>query len=240
MKPALGAALNRAHPQLRGLIAWWPLWEGSGNRAVDIVGQQHGTFGATTASPTWAGGRNGTALSFDGGDDVDCGTDARFDALAAFTVTAWVNSASLAAVQTIFGADEPSGTTPPILCRIVNTSGQPNMFADTSTGQPGLSGTTSAVVVGVWAHLAWRFNGANFHVFKNAIQDATTVAATGTTDAVDGKIRLGAWSSSGTLTHKMNGRVSDVRFYNRALTTAEIRQIMLDPWAPFARTFSIF
>ncbi len=48
---------------LAELVAYWPLDEGSGTTAVDVVGGHDGTIGGTAS---WVTGQNGLALDFDG------------------------------------------------------------------------------------------------------------------------------------------------------------------------------
>jgi len=48
---------------LAELVAYWPLNEGSGTTAVDVVGGHDGVIGGTA---NWVPGMNGLALDFDG------------------------------------------------------------------------------------------------------------------------------------------------------------------------------
>ncbi|MHC4325139.1 MAG: hypothetical protein ACYSUX_12820, partial [Planctomycetota bacterium] len=55
-----------------GLVAYWPLDEGTGTTTADISG--NGNNGTFVDAPAWVSGKFGGALDFDGIDDVvDCG-----------------------------------------------------------------------------------------------------------------------------------------------------------------------
>ena len=72
---------------LDGLVAWWKFDETNGSKAYDSSGNGHD--GNLSGGPTWATGKIGGALSFDGGDDyvvtdVTTGLD--------FSVSTWVKT----------------------------------------------------------------------------------------------------------------------------------------------------
>src|SRR4051812_42490684 len=68
VKPAF-PRLRRGHPLARGLSRAWLLGEGSGDKALDLSGNDaHGT---TSASNLWAGGQSGWALGCAGGAHAD-------------------------------------------------------------------------------------------------------------------------------------------------------------------------
>lgn len=55
-------------PNKLGLVGYWSFAEGTGTKATDFSGN-HNT-GTLTNGPTWANGKRGKALSFDGSGDV--------------------------------------------------------------------------------------------------------------------------------------------------------------------------
>src|ERR1700676_1649263 len=65
IKPSLGSQINRGHPLAHDLASFWALNESGGLAAKDAAGINHG---AISASVPWVGGKNGSALSFDGVD----------------------------------------------------------------------------------------------------------------------------------------------------------------------------
>src|ERR1700730_680247 len=65
IKPSLGSQINRGHPLAHDLASFWAFNESGGRIAKDAAGINHG---AISASVPWGGGKNGSALSFDGVD----------------------------------------------------------------------------------------------------------------------------------------------------------------------------
>jgi len=81
-----------------GLIARWPLDEGTGMQALDVIGDAHGTLSAIGGAlePTWTSGHRGSALMFAGdGDRVLTGLHDQLNNLPAFTLSAWVRPTAL-------------------------------------------------------------------------------------------------------------------------------------------------
>lgn len=65
-QPGVADLLDRSSAKARGLIAFWPLNDGAGLIARDLVGSNHGTL---VGGPTWGIGENGRAVVFDGAND---------------------------------------------------------------------------------------------------------------------------------------------------------------------------
>ncbi len=60
-KPMMGTPIDISHP-LSDFVAFWPMWEGSGNKVYDLSGNGNtGIFDATNP-PTWVPGKFGSAL----------------------------------------------------------------------------------------------------------------------------------------------------------------------------------
>ncbi|MFA5813978.1 MAG: hypothetical protein WC862_05735, partial [Patescibacteria group bacterium] len=66
VSPAYGAITIRPALNL-GLVGYWAMDEGAGNKAYDQSGNWN--TGTASGSPAWADGKLGKALSFDGTDD---------------------------------------------------------------------------------------------------------------------------------------------------------------------------
>lgn len=76
-KPMLGQQINWAHPLSKDLLGYWVMNEGSGNKVFDLTGNgNHGTFQANTA---WATGTFGACIeSIDQGDYVSLASSITF------------------------------------------------------------------------------------------------------------------------------------------------------------------
>ena len=93
---ALAAGSEPPPPPPDGLVAYWPLDEGSGSVAGDVSpGSDHP---GTIHGATWTTGMVGTALQFDGVDDtvrVAHSPELAFTASNSYTIAAWVKPSSL-------------------------------------------------------------------------------------------------------------------------------------------------
>ncbi|HET9665868.1 MAG TPA: LamG-like jellyroll fold domain-containing protein, partial [Desertimonas sp.] len=193
-----------------GLVAAYAFEEGSGTAANDASG--NGKNG-TISGASWATGRNGTGLSFDGTDDhVALGSLGTFYNTA-FTLEAWVQKTTAKKDVGIVGSWTGSG---------------PMLWVDHLAGHhyTTLGGSLSSYLdsgqspdVGQWQHLAATFDGTTAHYYVNGVSVASRVVigSVGTSDTW----RIGAYGASpgGFL----DGVVDDVRVYSRALSAGEIQ-----------------
>ena len=85
-----------------GLVGWWPLNEGTGTVAYDRSGQgNNGTWSGTPSSPIgisyYTTGKIGSAAGYFNGNDnrLTIGTQPVYDFTGPFTISMWINPASL-------------------------------------------------------------------------------------------------------------------------------------------------
>ena len=206
------------------LIAWWKFDETSGNTAADSSSYgYHGTLtGNIAAGSGWTGGKVGGALQFNGSNDyVNMPNDTNFDT-SERTVCLWFNQNSLTSAGTsqyMFS----SGT------------GSPNRFYmkvdnDDQRCQVGNSGpgevyVRDVVSAGVWYHVALTYtldaSGNTARVYFNGGSSSNTASGfnlSGASNVTVGSFRDGS-------SNWFNGKVDDVRVYNRALSADEIKAI---------------
>ena len=79
-----------------GAAAAYAFNDGTGTTAADASG--HSLTGTLVNGPTWAAGKYGSAVSFDGVDDfVDLGNPAALQITGSMTISGWINSAAFPA-----------------------------------------------------------------------------------------------------------------------------------------------
>jgi ferric-dicitrate binding protein FerR (iron transport regulator) len=212
---AAGVELRpRALPSDPSLIGHWKLDEGRGALLLD---SSWGANDGTVTGATWAPGRHGAALRFDGSDGqaVIAG---RFPfPRNALTVAAWVRHESLPgkvqryvvvrsdvdlAVLRHDGADRPRQ-----LDFFVNAGGFRHLRAN------------DALVTGAWTHVAATWDGQVQRLFLNG----TEAARQDTAGALAAKEAGVVWL--GVPREPMHGLIDDVRLYNRALSDKEIAEL---------------
>ncbi|MFC7590556.1 LamG-like jellyroll fold domain-containing protein [Nonomuraea antimicrobica] len=205
-------------PTVTGLVAAYGMDAGTGAAVADASG--NGNDG-TAAATTWASGKYGQALSFNGTSSwvtvADSGSLRLTDGM---TLMAWVRPSSVTGWRTVvmkeFGAD---------LAYAIMGSGSsgPGAFIHTSSGAN--APAPANLPLDAWSHVAATYDGATLRMFVNGAQVATNPTGgdlrTGTSP-----LRIGGNSGSG---EYFSGLIDEVRVYNKALTPAQITTDMNTP-----------
>jgi len=231
-KPKPGVMLNPLHPLSRGLVGQWMFNEGAGSRAYDISGKgNHGTLtnmAPNTQGSGWGGSKFGGGLEFDGVNDyVDCGNDASLRNHASMTVSFWMNYN--------FTTDFQYG--------IISHFNGNNVGNENRIGidyydriivwyQMGGSGGNiftplfGTVVDGVWHHVTVVLTNGFQQIYINGVPSGDTGTIVANLDGGTQPLYIGdTWGLD-----NFNGSIDSVRFYNRALSAAEAKQLYHDPF----------
>ncbi|PIO00515.1 hypothetical protein COT72_00365, partial [archaeon CG10_big_fil_rev_8_21_14_0_10_43_11] len=202
-----------------GLVGYWALDEGVGGVAEDASG--NGNDG-TIFSATWASGYAGNALSFDGSTSYVNIPALDLSAFSAMTISAWIKPDDItsnvyyeivrqqnAALDWLL-AFQNSGT---ILSFGLN--------AGASYNELDVSIDADDFVDGQWHLITAVYNGSGKSLYvDNALiganSDSGTIAFGADTHYI-GRYPLGS--------EYFDGLIDDVKFWNRALSAAEVRQL---------------
>ena len=198
-------------------LAHWRLDETTGHVAADSMGSNHGrVFGAAY----WTVGQLLSALEFDGTNDyVEVPNASIFQVTSALSVTAWVKADSWptghrVAVVLRKGEGNPNNWQFSIrdgrLSLMLDVGDESGILGDTTLG------------TGRWYHVAATWDGTTVKLYRDGLIDNGSgdvrAAPIGTDDR---NLYLGGRGG----TDKLDGVLDDVRFYDRALSAAEIRVI---------------
>ncbi len=198
-----------------GPVADYPLDEGEGTVAHDVSGGAHeGTLSAEGVS--WAPGRYGTALKFDGAKG--CVTVPDSEALRLreeFTLEAWVRpEGELLHLPAITKQAE---TFPAYALGIgFNTAGKAEGQIGTEAKSHTDIASTASLEANVWQHEALTFDGTKLKLYVNGELVATKPVEK-TNSAALGALEIGCSASQ-----HFKGRIDEVRIYNRALEAGEV------------------
>ena len=202
-----------------GLVGWWKFDEMDGTIAYDSSG--NGNDGTFVGNPQWVPGKINGALDFDGTDDNVYAASVQLSTNA-FTVALWFNSSS--------GLGTSSTRQDLLYWQVGN--GRPHVtFNRSGTGEiglwPNVGGdiqgpltTTHSWAAGTWYHIAATFDGNSFKIYVNGNAE-NAVQSPGTHSAASGLL-------IGCRTNQRNyfeGKIDDVRLYDKALTEAEIKRL---------------
>jgi len=208
-----------APPVSTGLVAAYGFDEGAGASSADATGLGH-TLAVGGAAWT-TGGKNGSALSFNGTSARATVADANdLDLTGAMTLEAWVYpNAVSSGWRTILHKE----------------TDRFYLFASSSVSGPATGGTFGSSNVNAfggaglaavtWTHLAGTYDGTTVKVYVNGVL-AGSAPASGSIGVSGSPLSIGGTAAYG---EYFNGRIDDVRIYNRALSAAEIQQDMATP-----------
>jgi len=107
--------------------------------------------------------------------------------------------------------------------------------ADSTSGKPAIGGTfaspllgTGALTANTWVHLAGTYDGATLRLYLNGVQ-VNSRAETGPIATSTNPLHIGGDSIYG---QYFQGRIDEVRIYNRALSAPEIQRDINTPITP--------
>jgi len=189
-----------------GMVAYW---RGEAD-ARDSVGTHHGTFysGASVTPPSIAPGLIGNAFSFDGAVDVHLPYVADLEP-AQITIEAWIYpTVADGNFQTIITRPRGVGEFPAWALGLRNG----DLYFYTSQGP---IGGYEHVPLNQWTHVAATSDGTNRAIYMNGVrlgQDGSGILKYDQPGPV-------------TLGNSFAGRVDEISFYNRALTSNEVAAI---------------
>ena len=230
-----------------GLVGYWSMDDGTGTTATDLgLGASNGAFTNTSGSP-WITSSLPNAITFgnpaagslDGNNDYVRIPSTVVATNDSFSACGWVNFNSTAitgtgASQTLLSVDpqaSPGGTQVSgfmlqyrgdmsgrfgfTMYRTNSTSGTQDTVVATAFGRP--SNAT-------WYHLCATYNAATsaMNLYVNGTSYGPTTHST-TWNATGNTIIGSDWV--GSRQHYLNGKMDDVRMYNRALSSTEVSSL---------------
>jgi hypothetical protein len=216
--PVAVTVTNTAAP-VQGLVAGFGFEDGSGTAATDSSGNNNN---GTISGATWTtGGRIGSALDFDGTNDVVTIADANsLDLAGAMTLSAWVRPDTLNGLwRTVLY--KQLGRDPAYALYAQEREPLPMAEMTVGSAAPKVLGPTQ-LPVAAWSHLAYTYDGSAQRLFVNGTQVAS-VPRTGAATASTGNLTIGGNS---VFSEWFDGLIDEVRVYNRALPSAEIQADM--------------
>jgi prepilin-type N-terminal cleavage/methylation domain-containing protein len=197
-----------------GLVGYWPMNEGTGSSTIDQSGNGN--------SGTWSGtpiGSNGTyytggivgsyAGDFNGSNTyVNMGYPSILFP-ASFTISLWINPASIANSPFLIGSGNSSGWDLYILTnqgvRLLNISG------GSVTGYNGITLNT-------WSFIVATYSGGTVTIYQNG---SKAISGSLTVGTPNGAFTIGDNSTKGS-SNVFNGSIDDVRLYASVLSPAEV------------------
>lgn len=210
---ALLCGLTAFGAEQAGLVGYWAMDETTGRTAEDSSGYaQHGVLTNMSGS-VWVTGRMGGALSLDGLNDMVVVADSDvLDLGNTFTFAAWINPRSYANFGRILNKGSVAGSRYDLA--LAGSAIQLKTSVDYTT-ETGLIGLNS------WQHVAVTYDGGTLRVYVQGVERANASLAI----AIAPSTAPLYFGNLATLTRPLDGKLDEVRIYNRALTPHEIETL---------------
>jgi hypothetical protein len=235
LKPTRGILLNKSHPLARGLFGCWLMNEGTGIKIYDSSGNRARYLGDFLNNVSWAAGKSGRSLHFDGSDDIvklqiwDGGPKVTLFARVKF-------EEAIGNIEQITAADSDVTGLRTFQFRR-NATGVLRFIVFVNNSPIGISGNTT-LTTAVWWDVVGVNDGTKSHVYVNGIEDATPVA-TGSMDtdaagwAIGGRARKTDWSDAFYIADELEGNIEFLMRWDRVLSASEIALLHREPFCMF-------
>jgi chitodextrinase len=214
-----------------GLLAAYAFNEASGSSAGDASGG--GLTGTLTNGAGWGVGRNSGGLSLDGSNDyVELGNPAALQLTGSMTVSAWVNPTAFPRDDAAIVSKRTSSKIGYQLDTTVDRGTRTVGFKLTSsTGGTMFRYGATTLQAGTWYFVTGVYDAATsqMHVYVNGQLDDGVLLGTVTASQQNSTANVNIGRRPGSNNFNFNGRIDDVRIYNRALTAADVLADMNTP-----------
>ena len=222
LKTLLSSLFPQTQAQTSGLVGHWTFNEGSGTTANDSSGNNN--TGTLVNGPIWTTGKIGQALNFDGVNDYvevrDAGVSIPSLAFGTgpFSVSFWIKVTSPEDFDILIGARRNYGW------QLQDRATFLRFFINDSVGSDTIDSTINPFD-NAWHHIVGLRDGTNLRLYIDSIAQ-TPVADTlrNTDEAPLPGLRFGAGGAVFADSFH-GGLIDEVRIYNRALTTDEIKRL---------------
>jgi hypothetical protein len=211
------------------LVSLWKFDEGIGGLAYDSAGDNDGII----TGATWASGQINDALDFDGdGDYVNAQNDSSLN-VDAFTISAWVyreqkSGESQHIIDKCQGGNSDGG----YVLR-AGDNGRITVYLSNGDGSK-LSPTFTAsnsIPEKTWVHIVATSNGGvinsgDIKIYYDAVEQSGSESNYGLSLGSNTKnLLIGTYRATPGTMNKWNGKIDDVRIYNRVLSTEEVERL---------------
>ena len=202
-----------------GLVAAYGFDEGSGTTVADASGNGHN---GTTSNTTWATGKFGKALQFNGtGALVTIPNATALQLSTGMTLEAWVNPSAVTSTweDVIYKGNDN------YYLEATSTNASKPDAGLIAGGSYADAVGTAKLTANTWAYLTETYDGSTLRLYVNGTQVAST-AHTGTIATSTNSLQIGGDTI---YSQYFAGLIDEVRIYNVALTAAQIQSDMATP-----------
>lgn len=227
-KPIWNASqINRA---TSSLISMWSFngqdVEINANAMYDRTGFATGTALSMATTSMYVAGRSGQGIRFDGVDDRINIPDSTALRPASFTLSAWFKADSFATAFAVIS--KPRTAAPwssPFTSWLIRVNNSSTIeFGLANAGYSGTTATGLTMVSGQWYHVVMTYDGTTRVGYLNGTQVLSNSFTAPVSYAAQ-PVLIGADHGASPVGDMTRGVIDEVRIYNRALSTNEVRTL---------------
>lgn len=233
---ALGCCLGSRLPGVTlttGLVGYWRFDEGSGTALADASGT--GNHGTLVNGPAWTTGHSGGGLAFNGTNQrVQISSPVALPTgNAARTVAVWVMlsgevvTGGVNRYQSLVSWGTPLSNTS-LFSVERGADVHPDRIFALGWNDDANSNTAGAFPLNSWAHIAVTFDGTTVNFFVNGVADGSASRTYNTVLNASGLV-IGNVDANDGWHLGLKGVLDELYIYDRALSPAEIGQLMAAP-----------
>jgi hypothetical protein len=209
-------------PPPSGLVAAYGFNEGSGSTVSDASGK--GNTGVIAGATRVTAGKAGAALSFNGRNSwVTINDSSLLHLTTGMTLEAWIYPTALSGQARTVILKQYTTTNSSFELYATEEVPHPITYVNTTRYYSAQGPTLPPL--NTWTHLASTYDGSMLRMYLNGVQVGSK-AVSGNMKIGSGPLRIGGNSLWG---EYFQGKIDEVRVYNRALTASQIRTDMTTP-----------
>lgn len=241
------AGILTKSPNNLGLVGYWSFGDGRGAVATDFSGNKRSLN--LNNGPAWATGKIGASLDFDGVNDFASVTSTLgITGNATFTLSAWIRPDSVGSAATIAGFIGGGGAGDAAMILAPNGSGSVGLWMNSCGAVTG----TGVITTGSWQHIVITktagSSATTVTLYVNGVsQSLSTQFSSCTPSIASTRFNVGSGWNASNSDQLFDGRIDEVRVYNRALSSTEVtalygqtRIMKLDKPGPLADANLVF
>ncbi|MDA1191804.1 MAG: LamG domain-containing protein [Candidatus Poribacteria bacterium] len=201
-------------------VAVWPMDESKGDTVKDTLGQ-HAADGKFVGGVSWAAGKFGSAVEFDGSTaHIEIPDPTHNLNPPQMTLMAWINPSNVAGTHSILEQYDWAGA---LGCHAFRMEGgQLQLWVIWGAG--GENALGGALTANEWQHVASTYDGQTIRLFVNGKMTAEKQAAKKDLAASDKALSIGVRGDTKDI-HWFAGLIDDVAIFDEALAEEELMKI---------------
>lgn len=220
--PNCDFTINLNSPQAKGLVAWWPLGLGQYGMLRDVVGRFHMTAFNTPQLVT--DGEGGLVTQFANGSNEYLESSGAPLSSVPLTLMCWFKPTATTGLLSLFGISD-GGNNYWGLQHFSSSNGQILARCRDGGGGGSFASTTTFATQQIWYHGCGVFPADDLRIAYLSGGGRGTNATAGDPVGID-RVEIADLGGEA----NWDGRLRDVRIYNRALFDAEVYECKRKPW----------